>query len=245
MKIICGLALLSLLAWGQDTPPKEVRKIIRLKYVEPSRVQRLLGSYSAPTQMGQWKLTMNVSVDDSLRTLVVSGPEEAVATYEEAVRKLDAAPSDFELTVYLISTLPQGGDQLPEALDSTAKQLHGVFAYKGYQLLESFVLRGRDGQRGIAQGNFLKDSKSSAYTFQYQRASVTGETPKSVNLHDLDLRVQLTTGAADKDGNPRGPVAEMHTDIDIRDGQKVVVGKSDVNGGASPLILVVTAKVVE
>jgi len=37
----------------------------------------------------------------------------------------------------------------------------------------------------------------------------------------------------------------LTTDIDIRDGQKVVVGKSDVNNGESPLILVVTAKVVE
>ena len=40
-------------------------------------------------------------------------------------------------------------------------------------------------------------------------------------------------------------VSSLNTDVDIRDGQKVAVGKSDVNNGESPLILVVTAKVVE
>jgi hypothetical protein len=243
MKIACGLALISLLSWGQDTPPKEVRKMIRLKYVEPSRVQRLLSSYSAPTHVGQWTLVTNIQADDSLHTLIVSGPAETVAAYEEAVRKVDVAPATFELTVYLISNSPS--DQLPDALGPAAKQLHGLFAFKGYQLLDSFELMGRDGQRGIAQGSFLKDGKTSSYSFQYALASVTGETPKNVNLHNLSLMVTLHTGVADKDGNPIGPFANLLTDIDIRDGQKVVVGKSDVNGGASPLILVVTAKVVE
>ncbi len=243
MKILCGLALLSLLSWGQDAPPKEVRKMIRLKYVDPSRVRNLLSSYAAPTNVGHWTLVTSVQVDDSLHTLIVSGPEETVAAYEEAVRKVDVAPAAFELTVYLISS--SVSDQLPEALAPVAKQLHGLFAFKGYHLLESFELLGRDGQRGIAQGNFSKDGKSSSYTFQYERAYVTGETSKNVNLHNLDLGVRYLNGTADKDGNPLGPFTNLHTDIDVRDGQKVVVGKSDVNGGASPLILVVTAKVVE
>jgi len=155
------------------------------------------------------------------------------------------APADFELTVYLISSSPQAGDQLPDALASTAKQLHGVFGYKGYTLLDSFVLRGRDGQRGTASGTISKDNKSSTYSFQYERAAVTGEAPKTVSLHNLNLNVRYHMGTFNKDGQPNYRDTGLNTDVDARDGQKIVVGKSDVNNGESPLILVVTAKVVE
>ena len=136
---------------------------------------------------------------------------------------------------------PQPGDQLPDALASTAKQLHGVFAYKGYNLLESFVLRGRDGQGGSADGTI----KNSTYSFRYQRASALDGSPKIVTLQNLSLQIRMPTGMRNDKGQPEYKTSGVSTDIDIRDGQKVVVGKSDMNNGESPLILVVTAKVVE
>jgi hypothetical protein len=186
-----------------------------------------------------------VDADDRMHVLAVRGPADAVALVEDAVKKLDVPAIDFELTVYLISTSAQAADQLPEALASTAKQLHGVFAYKGYQLLDSFVLRGRDGQEGNYGGTSAEGTlKNSTYTFRYQRSSVLDGTPKVVTLQNLSLQIQLLTGT-DSKGDPAYRTTGLHTDVDIREGQKVVVGKSDVNNGESPLILVVTAKVVE
>jgi hypothetical protein len=37
----------------------------------------------------------------------------------------------------------------------------------------------------------------------------------------------------------------IRTDVDVREGQKVVVGKSNISGSVDALILIVTAKVVE
>jgi hypothetical protein len=233
MRIVIGLMAISLLAFGQETPQKTVtvRKLIQVKYVSASRVQNLLRSYT----------NVSVDSDDNMHIIAVRGNDDMVAAYEEAVKKLDVAPLDFELTVYLISATTQPGDQLPDALASTAKQLHGVFAYKGYQLLESFVLRGRDGQGGSADGTI----KNSSYSFRYNRAATLDGSPKMVNLQNLNLQVRMPTGTFDEKGNPRYKTTGVSTDIDIRDGQKVVVGKSDMNNGESPLILVVTAKVVE
>jgi hypothetical protein len=233
MKIICGLAMMSLLAWGQETPQKTttVRKLIQLKYVNADRVHNLLRNYT----------NASVDSDDSMHMIAVRGTDDMVAAFEEAVKKLDVAPLDFELIVYLISTSPQPGDQLPDALASTAKQLHGVFAYKGYQLLESFVLRGRDGQGGSAEGTV----KNSTYSFRYNRASTLDGSPKIVTLQNLSLQIRMPTGMRGDKGQMEYRSTGLSTDIDIRDGQKVVVGKSDVNNGESPLILVVTAKVVE
>jgi hypothetical protein len=237
MKIICGFAMMSLLGWGQDAPPKTVQKLIPLKYVDAGRVQNLVSAFFSDNRL-------QMRADDHLHVISVSGRPEQVATLEEAIKKLDVPPVNFELTIYLIST-SQAVDQLPDALASTAKQLHGVFAYKGYQLLDSFALRGRDGQRGSSNGTVSKDGKSSDYSFRYEQASVSGEAPRIVNLHQLYLNVRLRTGGVDKDGQPMYHDTGLSTDIDIRDGQKVVVGKSDVNNGESPLILVVTVKVVD
>jgi hypothetical protein len=231
MKIIGALAAMSLLMWGQDAVPKVVLKVIQLKYASPSSIYKVVSAFQ-PNAM---------QYDDSLHVISVRGNAEMVAAIEEAVKKLDVLPADFELTVYLISSTQQTGDLLPDALAPTAKQLHGVFAYKGYQLIESFVLRGRDGQGGSADGTI----KSSTYSFRYSRATVMEGTPKMVNLQNLNLQIRMPSGGHNEKGQPEFKTTGVSTDIDIRDGQKVVVGKSDVNNGESPLILVVTAKVVE
>jgi hypothetical protein len=238
MKLLCGLAVMSLIAWGQDetpTPSQTVRKLIQLKYVNANQVGNLLRNFVNGR-------AFSMEADERLHVIAVRGTPEMVATIEDAVKKLDVAPLDFELTVYLISTNAQPGDQLPEALASTAKQLHGVFAYKGYQLLDSFVLRGRDGaQNGYAEGTI----KSSTYNFRYNHAAVLEGTPKIVSLQNLSLQIRMPSGIHNDKGQMEYKSTGVSSDIDIRDGQKVVVGKSDVNNGESPLILVVTAKVVE
>jgi hypothetical protein len=238
MKIICGLAMMSLLAWGQDAAPKPVERLIQLRYVDASRANNLAAVFAGGR-------TLQLQADDHLHFIAVRGPAETVAAFEEAVKKIDVPPIDFDLTVYLVSGSNQPGDQLPEALASTAKQLHGVFAYKGYQLLESFVLRGRDGRKGTANGTISANGKSSTYSFRYEEASVSGDAPKTINFRYLNLNLQFRTGGLNKEGQPIFHETGLSTDIDVRDGQKVVVGKSDMNNGESPLILVVTAKVVE
>jgi len=240
MKLLCGLAVMSLLAWGQDTAPKVERRLIQLKYVNAARAQMLISTFAGGRN------DLFVQADPRLHVLAVRGPADAVALVEEAVKKLDVAPLDFELTVYLVSTSAQAGDQLPEALAATAKQLHGVFAYKGYQLLDSFVLRGRETSDESAGGASAEGTiKNSTYSFRYNRASVLDGTPRIVSLQDLSLQIQFPMGGYDAKGAPRYKATGLSSNVDIRDGQKVVVGKSDVNNGESPLILVVTAKVVE
>jgi hypothetical protein len=103
-------------------------------------------------------------------------------------------------------------------------------------------LRGRDGsQSGSAEGTI----KTSTYSFRYNRASVLDGTPKMVNFQNLVLQIRMPSGTRNDKGQMEYKTTGLSSDIDIRDGQKVVVGKSDVNNGESPLILVVTAKVVE
>lgn len=233
MKTFFGLALISMLALGQDAPPKRVQKLIQLKYADADQVHNLLRSY------GTRDSTMDA--DRRMRVLAISGSAEYVSVIEDAVKKLDVAPIDFDLNVYLVSSA--ASDSLPSVLASTGKQLHSVFSYAGYQLLEDFVLRGRDGIGAASSGTF--HGTHSTYTFRYQQATVSTDSPKTISLHGLDLNLRTPTGALNKEGQQVTQGNGLSTDIDVREGQKVVVGKSDIRNGDSPLIVVVTAKVVE
>jgi hypothetical protein len=166
-----------------------------------------------------------------------------------AQEKQSAEAQNVELTVYLLSGSAQGTDDVPQDLLSTLKQLHSVFAYKSYKLTESFVLRGRSDQssptRRRASTNGILPGSGLRYVFGYDRLWVSGDPPRTVHLDrlSLDLNGAPVTTA---DGKQRSEnVANVESDLDIRDGQKIVVGKSSVNMGGDALILVIVPKVID
>ncbi len=55
------------------------------------------------------------------------------------------------------------------------------------------------------------------------------------------MRVPITTGP----GQFQYQEVGINTDLDVREGQKVVVGKTNMDSSDRALIVVVTAKVVE
>jgi hypothetical protein len=154
--------------------------------------------------------------------------------------------ANVELTVYLLSGALQGTgtDDVPQDLSATVKQLHSVFSYKSYKLAESFVLRGRSsgpkeatGARteGILPGSGLH------YDFGYNRVWLSAETPRTVHID----RLQIILTSQSHIGRPADPVASLSTDLDLSEGQKTVVGKSNVNNAGDALILVIVPKVIE
>jgi hypothetical protein len=147
--------------------------------------------------------------------------------------------ANLELTVYLVSGLAQvqapGKDEVPADLAETLQQLRGVFAYKSYRLIEAVTLRGRN-YSGAAVGGQLPDF--STYSFRYAKARISPEVPHVVHLDGLWL--EITRRHSDRTDS----IALVSTDLDVRDGQKTVVGKSAVNA-TDAVFLVIVPKVVE
>jgi hypothetical protein len=165
------------------------------------------------------------------------------STALSAQAPVPAANADVEMTVYLISGSAQGTmDDVPKDLESTVRQLHSVFAYKTYKLSESFILRGGGGvasTEGVLPGVGLR------YRFGYRRLRLSGDAPRAVQLDGLNLELTKPSGQF-KDGKQvYETVAKIYTDLDMRDGQKTVVGKSSLNIGGDALILVIVPKVVD
>lgn len=148
-------------------------------------------------------------------------------------------PANVSLTVYLVSGLaqaqPGGKDEVPPDLAETLQQLRGVFTYKTYRLLEAVTLRGRNFSGAEVSGG-LPDY--SHYDFRYVRARISPDTtPRVVHLDGLRLEITRHSNRVD-------PIALVSTDLDLREGQKTVVGKSALNGGDA-LFLVIVPKIID
>ncbi|HEY2843862.1 MAG TPA: hypothetical protein VGJ09_09435 [Bryobacteraceae bacterium] len=152
---------------------------------------------------------------------------------------------NIELTVYLLSGVAQGdaADDVPQDLVSTVKQLRSIFNYKSYRLTESFMLRGRLGGGARAEG-VLPGDAGLKYEFRYGTVTASGETAPLFRINGL--RIVLTKPRRVSGGQINmDTVASIQTDLDIREGQKTVVGKSSVSSGGDALILVIVPKIVE
>ncbi len=248
-----GLVVMAAFACAEDGPPKNTQAIIEVKYADVNRLAGLL----------QPMFGGNIRADSSLHVIGVSGSPDTVAAVRAAIEKLDVAvppEPDVELAVYLISGMAQGqgADEVPQELASTVKQLHGMFAYKSYKLSDTLVLRGRAIPRGDrpfngvdtqTEGVLPGTTANLRYHLTYNSLNVSSENPKTVHINGLRFNLQgprvTTTTKENVTTDLTQTPANIFTDLDVREGQKTVVGKSSVNAAGDALILVIVPKVVE
>jgi len=213
---------------AETKPPAAFKqRIFQLKYADVRDLANVLTVFGYGVQPNR-----------DLHVLAVSAPAEAMAAIEDAVKRLDvptASPKDIELTVYLVvASEAAGGENLPPDLQPVAVELKKIFAYKGFRLLDSILLRTQAGNRAVANGVIRQPNEGKTpYSFTVQPTAVNDD-PKGrlIRLDNLKLNLRV----------PGGDDAGILTEITVREGQRVVVGKSNM-GPDQALILVVTAKV--
>jgi type II secretory pathway component GspD/PulD (secretin) len=251
VKKLIHLALIAWLCCGvahaQDRV--QVQRVITIKNTNLGIITRTIHDLLPGT---------GVLVTSDNEHLILSGPKDAVNGFEEIIKQLDVpAPvkKNIETTVYMIvaSTQASASSTIPAQLDPVVTQLKAVFAYKGYRLLDSFVLRSRDGERGDTSGFVppLPDTNVSAsnkiiYQFKYSRVTTSGnDKERLVRFDRISLGMKVPVSMNTK-GDISYVEAGISTDVDVPEGKKVVVGKtSAVEGSDSALILVISAKVVD
>ena len=176
-----------------------------------------------------------------MKRLILILAVTAVLTYGQG------KTSNIELTVYLVSGVTQGSttDDVPQDLLSTVKQLRSIFNYKSYKLTESFMLRGRLGAGASAQG-VLPGGSGIHYEFRYGSADAPAEPSPQIRINGLRIVLTNNYNRRGDDGKTvSDPLASIVTDLDIREGQKTVVGKSSISSTGDALILVIVPKLVQ
>jgi len=177
---------------------------------------------------------------------VITGTPERVATAEAILKQLDVAPlvptppaprKSIQLTAYLIiaSRSEAPGSPLPKDLESPVNQVASIFPYKSFNLLDSIELRLLNGSKGAAVKGILPQGQvyphGGTYNLEVQRTELVEEPPANlIRISNLAINVNDV---------------RVDTDVDMRENQKVVVGKANIDGSANALIVILTAKVVE
>jgi len=232
-----------------QVPPWEkgqVTKIFEVKNRNPEVIAGLLGAFGA-----------RLDVSSALKAIAVTASPAVVEAVGEAINRFDmpeAPPppllpkKNIELTVYLMSGLAQAErDTVPKELEGVTKQLHTLFAYQGYRLMETMILRSRENRSADASGIGPAPTGSSGqpvYRVRYEATWVSKDSKGTVVRVDklaLSARVPVSAGGSN---SFQYMEIGLNTDIDVAEGQKVVVGKTGMGGGDA-LIMVVTAKVVD
>jgi len=221
-----------------------VQKVFAIKHAEVNAIGQTLRIFP-----------VEVRENPNLRVIAVSGPAALMPTIEDTIRRLDVPPpppQNVELTVYLLLASDQEGP-VPADLESAVKQLKTTFSFKGVRSVDTLVVRSRDTRPGQVSGLSRLDPEipnPSTYSLSHNGANITSdEKGRSIRLNGLRFKANIIAKKQQLDGGAlvqyENYDAGFVTDVDVREGQKVVVGKAAVGGTSNALILVITAKVLE
>jgi hypothetical protein len=224
---------------AQEPKVEIVTKVFQLKYADARRLANLMNR-------------SGIVWDDQLRALVVNRPKSDMAEIEQMIQRFDVPPLpvlNIDVTIYLMSALgtPSTG-AVPQELEGVVKQLKNTFSYKGYQLIDTEVMRVRAGQggevSGVVDGAPSLDGNKTISQVKFRSASVsTDEKGRAIRIDGLKVGFRVPVRSGEKQYNYID--TGINTDVDVREGQKVVVGKSNMDGSDRASIVVLTAKVVD
>ena len=242
-RLLLLLALLAVPLAAQDQkkdepagkPEVRVQRLFVLKYAEPSQIANLIRVF-APT----------VTPNSEMHALAVSATPEAMVAIEDAIKRLDVSsstPQNIELSVYLLvgSQTDSASGPLPKDLDPVVAQLKNAFAYKGYRLMDALALRARTGQRAntTSQGGTIQfplDGSTKAVTTNFEIASSSLGSDGTIHIE----RMNTTARPA----NSGTTLFSIGTDLDIKEGQRLVVGKAGLSS-TEAMFLVLMAHVAQ
>ena len=224
-------------AQEQQAETKTLRKeIVKLKYVRAEDIRPLLYPYLS--RGGQMQNNTNMPA-----VLMVSDTPENVEKILAAVRELDVKPADVLYTVQLIlgsETDPQTDADLQS--DPVIKELRKLLRYKGYRLLDATFLR-------------TIDTKDALVTFGpkaefelWLRPEVAGDvkTPAIETRVRLRRIIQPASAETETMKNAQQVFAHLiESTLNIKSGERTVVGVSKLDGGDKGLILIISAKIVD
>jgi hypothetical protein len=202
-------------------------RIFPIRYVDLIQLMKALSMFRAKMQSSQ-----------ELRVLSVRAPKEIMPAIDDAIKRLDVPQprKEAELTIYVIIATDQAdtsGSNLPPNLNPVLNQLKGVLAYKNYRLVDTLITRaiGHGNQSALTGELMLGETVKPAYRFFAvpQFDFPDGKTPV---LHLGGMSFNLT--------GPAGLNGGLSGNVDVPQGQQVVVGKATLADKA--LILVMSAK---
>lgn len=226
---------------GGPLPSNVVSKVIHIRYGNPESI-----AATSPAR------SVFIRGNNGLKAVVVQGTPDNVAAVSEVIKDLDVPSAsetarDIEVGIYVLGAgaKAQSGGSIGSEMQPVVKQLEAAFPYGSYQLLDTMLLRSREGETASTTGVMkaypgTQQQHANRYVIDYRLALEPGETHRTIRLDKFEFRTH--TGEAGSDSSLN---VGFETNLQLHEGQKIVVGKTDVDDGDSALFVVLTAKVLE
>jgi hypothetical protein len=196
-----------------------------------------------------------LAASNEFRTITVRDFPENIAAIDEAIKRLDTAEvarPDIELRMHVLLASNKEGasNQYPADLKDVIAELQKTLSFKEYTLLTSIVQRTRESRgprfpyldgRGSAEVAWPNpnvpagfEKRISNYSFYANSVALTSSPSGTTDIQLGDFTFSLSVP---------GTEAKIHSDVRMRDGERVVVGTAGFSDKA--LILVMTARVLK
>jgi len=228
-------------AQEQRAETKNLRQeIVKLKYVRAQDIQQVLYPFLGPRGVIQFN-------DNMPMVLTVSALSENIDKVLAVIRELDVKPADVLFTVQLV--LGSEADATTDAElqnDPIVKELRKLLRYKGYTLLDATLIR-------VINRESAKVVLGPKAEFEFSlKPDVAGDVKTPVIKTEVRLRqITRTMGKAlSPEGReidqPRTNVTTpIESTLNIKSGERTVVGVSKLDGGDKGLILIISGKILD
>jgi hypothetical protein len=216
-------------------------KVFDVKYREPGSLANVISKL-----MSGFKGAA-ISSSSEFKTITVRDFPENLVTIEEAIKRLDTpAPArpniELHMHALIASNFGGGGTPPPAELRDVLEQLRGTLNYKNYELATTVVQRLTDTPRGLngsgtselPSGNPGAPNALMSYEWFIGGVSLVQDAAGSYSVQLGEFTFAMS---ADKEK------ARVQTALNLRDGEKVVVGTATMRNRA--LVVVLTAKLLK
>jgi hypothetical protein len=225
--------------------PDDIQKVFVLKNVKAESLAFVLSVFPATIS----------SVQVGSQMIGVSAAPQVMAAIEETIQRLEdgaATPPaprarSVELTAYVLEalTVAAPGMSVPPQIEAIVAQMKNTYPYAGYRLADTLIARAT--ADGVA--SFAIDAVSEAGLSPYGKVtynlSAQNATVSAVDGRDVVRLSKLRFRAKIPGTDTASSRVEVEANIDVGDGQQVIVGKSGTGQTGNALILVLAAKIVD
>lgn len=221
----------------QAPGPAVKKELVRLKFVSGTDILALIQSLMDLRYE-------RVSMDQSRKILTVTATAETFEKIKQVVREVDVKPADLLFTVQLVlGAEAEAGSADPIQNDPLIRELRGLLRYKSYSLLDSSLVRVVNAERAET---VLGPKAEFAFALWPE---VTGDAKAPVIKTKLRLQ-QIARAKLPENVIPSQlpqPVLTtlIESTLNIKSGERTVVGVSKLDGGDKGLILIISGKVVD
>ena len=223
--LVCLLSTLGASAQEEQEPPPPRTVIKVLSYVDAVDMLDVVRM-----------LEVQATVQKEHNALVLRAPDGRLKVALEALEALDKplGPT-LELRGYILAASKDGEDDaLPEDVAAASSRLAELFGYDGFRLLDTVFVRAREGSEAWVVGGLSVDgSERAPYSFGFRKGKVI---PPFEEGGKLQIRLDRLTFS--QKGQER-----LVTNVEVDEGQTVVVGKARLEGIEAALILVIKIEI--